>query len=119
MEMTGMDAYEKGMRKLDAYIEQRRRELKHLRIDDLLSTDQVREVEVPGLGIIRYGRLTVEDALAVSRIEDETEQAVETVARMLRKADPQVTVDKVKMLPADVFARLASALMKELTGNFR
>ncbi|MCD6443644.1 hypothetical protein J7L70_01415 [Candidatus Bathyarchaeota archaeon] len=117
--MMGMDAYEKGMRKLDAYIEQRRRELKHLRIDDLLSTDQVREVEVPGLGIIRYGRLTVEDALAVSRIEDETEQAVETVARMLRKADPQVTVDKVKMLPADVFTRLASALMKELTGNFR
>lgn len=97
-------------RKLEA---QERQEKKVVRVDDILSLDTLREIWIEGLGFIRYGRLTVEDMIAISRIEDDFEKSLETVTRMLRKADPEVTVEKVKKLPIDVFNKLVEAITRD------
>jgi hypothetical protein len=104
-------------RKLEEHERREGEELRRIRLDDLLSTG-LREAIIPELGAIQYGLLTVEDWLKLSRIEDRSELTVAVVAMMLSKADPSVTVEKVKALPLAVFNALAETLSKDIV-NFR
>ena len=111
---------EKYKRKLESHERRIEEWLSAISIDDLLSNStQIKEVSVEGIGLIRYGRLTVEDVIAVNSIKDEVERSIEVITRMLRKADPEVTKEKIKALSADVFAKIIKALAKEITRNFR
>jgi len=119
--ISGMNGrVEKYKRKLEEHERKVEERLSAIRIDDLLSSSQqLKTVPVEGLGVIEYGRLTVEDILAINSIKDPTERSIEAITRMLRKADSEVTAEKIKMLPADLFAKIVSALAKEITQNFR
>ena len=111
---------EEFKRKLEEHERRVEERLSAICIDDLLSSStQIKTVPVEGLGAIKYGRLTVEDILAINNIKDQTERSIEAVTRMLRKADPDITAEKIKMLPADIFAKIVSALAKEITQNFQ
>ena len=111
---------EEYKRKLEEHERKVEERLSAIRIDDLLSSStQIKTALVDGIGEIRYGRLTVEDILAINSIKDPTERSIEAITRMLRKADPAVTAEKIKALPADIFAKIVSALAKEITQNFQ
>ena len=111
---------EEFKRKLEEHERKVEERLSAIRIDDLLASSmQIKTALVDGIGEIRYGRLTVEDILAINSIKDPTERSIEAITRMLRKADPAVTAEKIKALPADIFAKIVSALAKEITQNFR
>ena len=116
--MSGkVEEYKRKLEEHERKVEER---LSAIRIDDLLASSmQIKTAVVEGLGEIRYGRLTVEDVIAVNSINDPTERSIEAITRMLRKADPEVTAEKIKALPADIFAKIVSALAKEITQNFR
>jgi len=111
---------EEYKRKLEEHERREEARLSAIRITDLLSSSQqLKEVAVEGIGLIKYGRLTVEDVLAVNSIKNDVERSIETVTRMLQKADPSITAEDIKKLPADVFAKIVNALAREITGNFR
>ncbi|MCD6466236.1 hypothetical protein J7L27_07730 [Candidatus Bathyarchaeota archaeon] len=116
--MSGkVEEYKRKLEEHERKVEER---LSAIRIDDLLSSStQIKTVPVEGLGAIKYGRLTVEDILAINSIKDQTERSIEAITRMLRKADPEVTAEKIKALPADLFAKIVTALAKEITQNFQ
>jgi len=112
-----MSRVEEYKRRLEEYEKREREELRNIRIDDLLSSD-LREAVIPGIGVVRYGVLTVGDWLKLSGIEDRNELTVAVIACMLSKADPSVTVEKVKSLPLAVFNAIAEALSRDVS-NFR
>jgi hypothetical protein len=70
------------------------------------STREIRTVEHPKLGIIRFKVLTARDLFEIARIQDETDRMVTAVWKCLWKADSSVKKEDVADLPWDVIAEL-------------
>ena len=78
---------------------------KYFNIDAALKeTEEVKEMDLPGLGIIKYKILTWADLHTLRENASPSDSAEDQVARilwlMLNKADPSVTFEMVKNLPA-------------------
>jgi len=74
---------------------------------------QTLTVEIPELGFaIRYRKLTVKDYAEINKIKDDNERMFEMLYRMLHKADPSVTMEKVKELPIEVAALILKKIFQ-------
>ncbi len=72
------------------------------------------------LGEVRFGLLTVEEFQALELQNKSKETMLQSVvAAMFKKADPEITLEIVKALPADDYTILASIMGKYLPGFLR
>ena len=73
------------------------------------------------LGNVRFGILNIEEfqALELAKYPTKEEMLQVVVAAMLRKADPEITLDSIKALPADDYTILASIVGRYLPGFLR
>jgi len=76
-----------------------------------LADIDVQEKEIGGLGIVRFGRLTMKDLADVKRIDDEIEQSYVLLHRMLVKANPGLTVEEIGKWEPSVFAQIFQAVV--------
>lgn len=91
----------------------RKKNGKIVTVDDLLKTAEVKEAEIPELGIvIRYAPLTLGDLKDLRKAVEDEEATTIILYRMLSKADPSVTLDKVKQLPLDVASIILNKISK-------
>lgn len=85
--------------------------LQSFNIDDFVAdADETKTVEVDGVGVVKYKRLTVEDSFKLQEAKNVTEQGIKIIYLMLGKADPNVTEDKIRKLPPVVAEKILSAL---------
>lgn len=116
-----MGKVEEYKEKFQEFEKKAEEEAKLFDIDELLKdADTVLEKYVEGIGVIRYKRLSFIEAseLIKSYGEDREKFALATVARMLSKADPRVTVDKLGRLPTSVVVKIMNALAEEVKLDF-
>jgi len=100
--------------KLEEFKKQVAEELKEFKIDEIL-TKTILEKEVEGLGVVRYGKLTIADLIDIQKYENDLERGLRTVYLMLKKANPDLTFEQVKQLPIDIALKLITALGEELS----
>ena len=83
-------------------------------IDDFLVTDDVQEIAVENLGIVRYKMLDTRDFLDLLRHrgdKDDLEMGVTLLHQMLSKADPAVTLEKLQRLQPAVTLKILDSLL--------
>jgi len=73
----------------------------------------IREVEVPGLGRIRFGELTFEDSFEINKCNTDVEKTEIVAYLMLSKAYPDVPRDFLKRMPLVEGAALIDFLTKQ------
>ena len=73
----------------------------------------IREVEVPGLGRIRFGELTFEDSFEINKCKTDVEKTEMVAYLMLSKASPDVPRDFLKRMPLVEGAALIDFLTKQ------
>lgn len=81
--------------------------------EELEKTSQVREAYVPELdSYIRFCLLSHKEIERVARtVKDPYDVFLKIVAQALRKADPQATEDKIRMLPPSTFIAIGKAIL--------
>ena len=106
---------EKGKRILAEHARRKREIAEVFDIDKFVHlTDEVLEVEVPKLGIkVRYKRLTNADIFVISKIKDPNMRGLEVLYRMLSKADPKVTKEKLMKLDPIITTEILKAIMQK------
>jgi len=83
-------------------------------VDEILANEKIREVYVPEIDCyVRFGPMDYTDFVKVSRAQD-LEKAAVMLYCMLHKADPTVTLEKVKKLPVHVVAAILAKINQEL-----
>ncbi len=89
--------------------------------DAIRRANEIVTVSDDTLGEVRFGVLTIEEfqALDLSRCKTKEEMLQAVVAAMFKKADPDVTLDAIKALPADDYTIIASIVGKYLPGFLR
>lgn len=95
--------------------EERRKNAKLFNIDDILAdSEKVKEVYIPGYEIkVRYKELAISDSTEIRAAKDNDERTYLILYKMLNKADPSVTLEKVQKLPL----LLASAIIAKIVGT--
>ena len=73
----------------------------------------IREVEVPGLGRVRFGELTFEDSFEINNCKTDVEKTEMVAYLMLRKAYPGIPCDFLKRMPLVEGAALIDFLTKQ------
>ena len=73
----------------------------------------IREVEVPGLGRVRFGELTFEDSFEVNKCNTDVEKTEMVAYLMLCKAYPDIPRDFLKRMPLVEGATLIDFLTKQ------
>ena len=73
----------------------------------------IREVEVPGLGRIRFGELTFEDSFEINKCKTDVEKTEMVAYLMLCKAYQDIPRDFLKRLPLVEGAALIDFLTKQ------
>ena len=76
-------------------------------------TATIREVEVPGLGRVRFGELTLEDSFEINKCNTDVEKTEIVAYLMLSKAYPDVPRDFLKRMPLVEGAALIDFLTKQ------
>ena len=76
-----------------------------------LANIEIREKEIDGLGIVRFGRLTMRDLADIKRVSDEIEQSYLMLHRMLVKANPDLKLEEVAAWEPSVFAKIFEGLV--------
>ena len=73
------------------------------------------------LGEVRFGVLSISEFanLKLSEIKDENARIRKVVHAMLRKADPELTLEEVEAIPFDEFTILSGILGEALPGFLR
>ena len=112
---------EEYAKKLEKYEQEKAEKAAKFDVKALIqSSQQLRSVEVEGLGTIQYGVLTLKDSLELSKYQTNEERSAAMIWLMLRKAYPELTLEDIKNLPLDVAANIMTALAKDsgfLTGK--
>jgi len=109
-----MSKAEEFKRKLEEYEREKAEKSKVFDVREVVrSSREVRTLNDPELGEIRYGVLTVSDLLELSKVRDDAVRGLRMLHLMLKKADPELRFEDVKSLPMDVAARLMNALMEK------
>ena len=80
---------------------------------------EIKEIEIPGLGVIKYGTLTVEDFQDILNAKNEFEAATLMLHHMLRKADPTISLEEIKKMPIWTFMCLSKHLLFPLAKQFK
>ena len=78
------------------------------------SSKEIRQMEIEGVGVVRYGVLTLADMLELNKAESNEERSFKILWLMLRKAYPELTLEDVKAFPMDVAAKILTALTVDL-----
>jgi len=105
---------EEYAKKLEKYEQEKAEKASKFDVKALIqSSQQLRSVEVEGLGVIQYGVLTLKDSLELSKYQTNEERSAAMIWLMLRKAYPELTLEDVKSLPLDVAANIMTALAKD------
>ena len=73
----------------------------------------IREVEVPGLGRVRFGELTFEDSFEINKCKTDVEKTEMVAYLMLSKAYPDIPRDFLKRMPLVEGAALIDFLTKQ------
>ena len=106
---------EEYAKKLEKYEQEKAEKAAKFDVKALIqSGQQLRSVEVEGLGTIQYGVLTLKDSLELSKYQTNEERSAAMIWLMLRKAYPELTLEDVKNLPLDVAASIMTAITKDL-----
>ena len=106
---------EEYAKKLEKYEQEKAEKASKFDVKALVqSGQQLRSVEVEGLGIIQYGVLTLKDSLELSKYQTNEERSAAMIWLMLRKAYPELSLEDVKNLPLDVAASIMTAITKNL-----
>ena len=74
---------------------------------------QIREVEHPLFGVLRYGELTFEDSFEINKCETDMEKTEMVAYLMLSKAYPDIPRDFLKHMPLVEGAALIDFLTKQ------
>ena len=92
---------ERGKRVLEELERKEREQAKLFRIDEVLAdASKIREEYIPELGYrVQYGLITLEDLEEIDRQKTVRDKTYCILAKMLQKADPNVTIEKIKKLP--------------------
>ena len=92
---------EKGKRILEELERKEQKQARLFRIDDVLAdASKIHEEYIPELGYkIQYGLITLGDLEEIDRQKTLRDKTYCILAKMLQKADPNVTVEKIKKLP--------------------
>ncbi|RLI53822.1 MAG: hypothetical protein DRP09_14770 [Candidatus Thorarchaeota archaeon] len=103
---------EKFRRKLKEFEEKKREQAKIFKIDEVLAdSNKTYEVYVPEIdAVVKYKKLTIGDLEDIKGKTDE-EIAIRLLWKMLNKADPEITLEKVKQLPIEV----ATAILQKIS----
>jgi hypothetical protein len=73
---------------------------------------KIKEVFCKPLNVtVKYGSLNLEDLRAVQKCADDVEKSFLIVTKMLSKADPAITIAKVKELPVMVIIPIIQSLV--------
>lgn len=113
--MSG-DKLEEYVKKLEAYEEKREEKAKAFNPKELVkSSSELREVEVEGVGVVRYGVLTLADMIELDRDKNATtlERSLKMLWLMLCKAYPELTLEDVKNFPLDKASKILAAITGE------
>ncbi len=73
-------------------------------------TSAIQQIIDPDLGLIRYRMLSVKAELELQKKQPSVERDLEILAYMLAPTNPGLTVETLKLMPADVVIRLCSLL---------
>ena len=92
---------ERGKQILEELERKEQEQAKLFRIDEVLAdASKIREEYIPELGFkVQYGLITLEDLEEIDRQKTMRDKTYCILAKMLQKADPNVTVEKIKKLP--------------------
>ena len=97
--------------KLEQYEKEKEKFAKVFDIDKVLEdAAQIKEAYIEELNMkVRYRPLTVDDLGDIMKAKTDEERAIIILYKMLHKADPKVTLEKVKALPIEI----AAAILRE------
>lgn len=73
---------------------------------------KIRSVEDEVLGTVKFRVLTMREMLELNKVKDEEERALRMVHMMLMDAYPNLTVEKLRELPAPIAVRLMNLLLE-------
>lgn len=95
---------EKAERAFEEVEKKKREAARVFNIDDVIrGSDTIREVYVEELNcVVRYKPLTFADLPEIAKATNEQERGILILYKLLSKADPNVTLEKVKMLPVNI-----------------
>jgi len=96
--------------------ERRRAEAaKMFNIDEfIIDAEKTRETYVPAINRwVRWKKLTLADEAEIREIEDLEERGQERLYRLLSKADPRITREKIKRMPSDAAYAILMRLLAE------
>ena len=112
---------ERGKRVLEELERKEREQAKLFRIDEVLAdASKIREEYIPELGYrVQYGLITLEDLEEISRQKTVRDKTYCILAKMLQKADPNVTIEKVKKLPFEQATLILNRLAPHFLPQFQ
>ena len=89
-----------------------RQKVTKFNLAETIKKSRVIQIEVPGLGLVRYRPLTFNDLAELGKKypNDPTQISLNMVFKMLAPTNPGLTIETIKMLPWDVVTRLLNAL---------
>ncbi len=89
--------------------------LGEFKIDDFITPDVTEEVNVKGIGKVKFKRLTTEDFWNLTPDwKSDGEYTTRLIAIMLGKADPEVTFEKLKRANPHVTSAIFAALSDKM-----
>lgn len=113
------DRVERYRRRLERFMNEAEAEAKLFDLREILSeSSRLKEKHVEGLGLVRYGPLTIADLAELSEVKGDLEKGVMAIYLMLKKADEKIKLEDLKNLPVDVALRLLNALAPEVRASF-
>ena len=81
--------------------------IKAFNIDDfLVDPDKIEEKAIPNIGVVRFKRLTADEIREFANIPDSFEVGMRMLTKMLSKADPSITYEKIKQMDVIVTSRI-------------
>jgi len=107
---------EEYKQKLEEFEKQREKERRLFTPDDILaSSDEVKRVYIPEIDReIEYCPLSLDDLAYINKAKSDEERGIRILHRMLSKANPEWTLEKVKKIPLGV----ATAILQRILTPF-
>ena len=113
-EIEVFHAYQKGVKTREKAKKQEAEQVQAFKIDDFLVSDEIQEIVIEGLGMVRYKMLSAADVhdLMQSRGEKESnyELSVRGLHIMLSKVDPTIPLEKIRRLRPSIQTKLLTSL---------
>ena len=111
-----MGKVEEYKQKLEEFEKQREEERRLFTPDDILaSSDEVKRIYIPEINReITYCPLSLDDLAFINEADTDEERGIRILYRMLSKANPEWTLEKVRKIPIGV----ATAILQRILPPF-